>query len=63
MGRLHPRQVAIWCQVGSACRLGWLTWGEIYGWLVERYTRCDAAQIAWIGQWESYLMGRSLLKA
>lgn len=42
-------------------RLGWLTWGEIYGWLAGHRARCNAEQVARIGKLESYLAQRSLL--
>jgi hypothetical protein len=44
-----------------ANRLGWLTWGEIYHWLVGQRAHCSAEQLGWIDKLKRYLEGRSLL--
>lgn len=43
-------------------RLGWLTWGEIFGWLDGRRAHCTPEQVLWIDRLGPYLAKRSLLE-
>ena len=45
-----------------ANRLGWLSWGDIYGWLDGRRTRCTTEQQNWTDRLGAYLAQRSLLE-
>lgn len=45
----------------SGHRLGWLTWGEIYGWLHSRQAGYSTEHVEWMEKLEQYLAERSLL--
>ena len=42
-------------------RIGWLTWGDIYKWLVQRNQSFTEEQREWIGSLYTYLLKRKLI--